>query len=215
MRFSRQVSSQAARRRLTRMLCLPGARRMRLLAMCLMVAKLGGALSRRMRHSSSIVAMSGPSFVSEQPRRQNNSGRLPRRARRTDRRICHHGTAFPSQRGGAAAKNRASSCRTRRSRLSFRHQPAQRARTATASPPAGIRSRRSGADLRPPRNVPTSRRLEQMRAQLAIGLCSSSDAPRESEDHHRFGIRSACHAQIHPIALTCLRLCLTMRPPRP
>ena len=58
MRLARWSSSQAARRRLTRMERLPAFWRIRLLAICLMLAKLAGALWRRMRHASSRRTMS-------------------------------------------------------------------------------------------------------------------------------------------------------------
>src|SRR5271169_6225439 len=52
MRLARNLSSQAATLRLRRMESLVAALRMRLYAMCLMMAILAGALSVRTRHSS-------------------------------------------------------------------------------------------------------------------------------------------------------------------
>src|SRR5665811_1738388 len=53
MRLARKSSSHAATLRLRRRESLPGASRIRLWAMCLSVVKLAGALSVRIRHSSS------------------------------------------------------------------------------------------------------------------------------------------------------------------
>ena len=58
IKSNRKSSSQAAAWRLERMLPLPFDCRKMLLAMCLIVAKLAGALSLRMRHSSSRKIMS-------------------------------------------------------------------------------------------------------------------------------------------------------------